>query len=178
MGSNGSGRRFRVGEPEHNVDIILIYDINSDIDGNIVRSKKRIKDGIMPQVFETRLSTYKMLRAHRDKLIASEKRGLSLDVVKRLDNLKAIEKSLEGNGDVWEELPNVKAIIKAYRSKKLKWSKNSEATYWFQGKQLCEPKKWNWSDIIKINQEVNGSKGFWVEGVRFKFSKNFNNCLN
>ncbi|KAJ5147404.1 hypothetical protein N7526_000756 [Penicillium atrosanguineum] len=141
-------------------------DVDSDdIDGNIVRSKKRIKDGIMPQVFETRLSTYKMLKAHRDKLISSEKRGLSLDVVKRLDNLKIIEKSLEENGDAWEELPNVKAIIKAYRSKKLKWSNEGEATYWFQGTQLCEPKKWSWSDIIKVNQEVQGSKGFWVEGI-------------
>lgn len=120
----------------------------------------------MPQVFETRLSTYRMLKEHQDNLIYSEKRGLSLDVVKRLDYLRAIQKNLEENGDAFDELPNVTAIMAAYRSKRLKWSNDGEATYWFQGKQLCEPKKWSYHDITKAFQEAKGTTGFWVEGVR------------
>jgi hypothetical protein len=120
----------------------------------------------MPQIFETRLSTYKMLKQHRDNLIYSEKRGLSLDVVKRLDHLRAIQRDLEENGDNFDELPNVKAIMEAYRSKRLKWSNGGEATYWFQGRQLCEPKKWSYHDITKAFQEAKGTTGFWVEGVR------------
>lgn len=112
-----------------------------------------------------------MLRAHRDKMIASENGGLSLDVVKRLDTLKKIEKHLVENGDPWEELPNVRAIIKAYRSKKLKWSGDGKATYWSRGQKLCEPKVWDYDDIIKVNREHDGSKAFWVEGVSRSFFK-------
>lgn len=125
----------------------------------------------MPQLFEIRLSTFKMLRAHRDKMIASEKNGLSLDVVKRLDSLKVIEKDLVANGDTWESLPNVRAIIKAYRSGELKWSRDGKATYWSHGKQICEPKTWDYDDIIQVNREHNGSKGFWVEGASHNFYK-------
>jgi len=108
---------------------------------------------------------YTMLKANRDQMITSEKKGLSVDVVRRLDGLKMIEKELIDKGDTYESLPNVRAIMKAYRSGKLEWSKDGKATYWSQGKQICGPKAWDYDDIVKVNRENNGSKGFWVEGV-------------
>lgn len=52
-------------------------------------------------------------------IIASEPKGLSMEVVTRLMSLKVIEESMTSSGDSAADLLNVRAIMKAYRKKKL-----------------------------------------------------------
>lgn len=103
------------------------------------------------------------LTASSSALFESEPNGLSLQVVQRLHDLKAIEKTLEQR-DVWKQLPNVQSLMEAYRSKKLVWEEGS-VTYWSRGSQICKPKQFKWKDFEEVNRKFDGYKGFWVEGV-------------
>lgn len=94
----------------------------------------------------------------------SEEPGLPWLVVIRLNSLKAIDKDLLNNGDPYEQLENVQAIIDAYRSGELEWDQGL-VTFWSKGEQLCEPKEFDLEDFKAVNKEYDGKKGFWVEGV-------------
>ncbi|KAJ5170504.1 uncharacterized protein N7500_003287 [Penicillium coprophilum] len=126
-------------------------DLNvNDIDGQIERCMERISDGILPDFF---------------KLIQSEPAGLSLDVVRRLDHLKIIEAHLNTNGDPDNEIPNVKAIIKAYRAGKLAWSRGW-VSYWSEGVQLNEPRKFDADYHKRLAETYDTTKAWWVEGLQ------------
>ncbi|KAJ6122913.1 hypothetical protein N7512_005378 [Penicillium capsulatum] len=125
-----------------------------DIDGRIARCHERLEDNIMPAVFRQRL---------RDKMVSSESEHLSLETVQRVDTLKAIEKNLIANGDEHGQLPNVRAVLEAYRSGDLAWYPNL-VTYWSEGKQLCKPRPFDWDEFEVINASVQGHRSFWTEG--------------
>lgn len=82
----------------------------------------------------------------------------------RLESLKAIREELSESEDHTEHLPNVDALIEAYRSGKLDWSPGYVA-FWSKGKQLGRAKEFDTNDFLKVNKKHNGHKGFWVEGV-------------
>ncbi|KAJ5587858.1 uncharacterized protein N7459_003623 [Penicillium hispanicum] len=90
-----------------------------DIEGQIERCEERIADNIMPHSFTHKLKMYQARRALRDKTAVGEPAGLGWPVYQRLDNLKQTQTQLENDGDKYEQLPNIKAIIEAYRSKRL-----------------------------------------------------------
>ena len=92
-----------------------------------------------------------------------EPEGLGWPVYQRLTDLGRMQKSLEEGGDKFEQIANVKTIIKAYKSKKLGWA--GLITYWSKGKKLCEPRPFDWDEFEAINSRHDGSKGFWTEGV-------------
>ena len=86
-------------------------------------------------------------------------------MVNRIGCLQRIEKHLIKTEDPCKELPNVRAIIEAYRSGELAWDENT--TYWCQGKKIAGPSIFSWDDFRKYNTKENrGHGGFWVEGVR------------
>jgi hypothetical protein len=89
--------------------------------------------------------------------------GLSWEVVLRLESLKSIREELTSE-DPTEQLPNVDAIIAAYRSGELTW-RPGYVTFWSKGKKLGRVKKFDVDDFLKVNKEHEGHKGFWVEGV-------------
>lgn len=97
-------------------------------------------------------------------MIDSEPRGLDLKVVHRLQSLGLIRRHLKDTNDEFQELPNVRAIMKAYRSGKLEWG-NGTVTYWAGGKMLGEPRAFDWDECVKLNEETKEQGGFWVEGV-------------
>jgi hypothetical protein len=97
-------------------------------------------------------------------LAATERSDHSWDVIQRLDMLKTIQKHFEDKEDKYDQLPNVKAIIHAYRSKKLDWIPGL-VTYWSHGTQLCEPRPHDWVECNALNDKYDGTKSFWVEGV-------------
>jgi hypothetical protein len=97
---------------------------------------------------------------------SSEKGTYSLDVLQRIDTLKIIEKSFETGEDRYKQLPNIKALLKAYRSGKLDWY-DGLVTYWSHGHQLCEPRPHNWYEFEAINVKHKGWESFWMEGVSF-----------
>lgn len=96
-------------------------------------------------------------------MLTSEPSGLSLQVVQRLHDLKAIEQALMER-DLWKQLPNVQSLMAAYRSKRLIW-REGLVTYWSRGSQICKPKQFKWDEFERTNREYDGYKGFWVEGV-------------
>ena len=90
--------------------------------------------------------------------------GLSWHVVERLDALEGILGWLRKE-DEFELIPNVESIMDKYRSGELEWIPGL-VTYWFDGKQICQPRPFRWDEFDHINSQYNGEKGFWVEGVR------------
>lgn len=88
-------------------------------------------------------------------------------VIKRLAILMEIQEDLETKDDKTEtktnQLSNVKALVKAYRSHELEWHEGL-ITYWSHGKKLCEPRPFDWDEFEAVNDKYEGHKGFWVEG--------------
>ena len=97
-------------------------------------------------------------------MFASEPRGLSLQVVQRLDSLKRIEKDLEKE-DKYGQLVNVQAVMHAYRSAQLGWNPRL-VTYWTDGRQICQPRPFSWDEFHEIKAQVKNDKCWWIEGVR------------
>lgn len=94
----------------------------------------------------------------------SEKEGLSWSVVQRVAELRKIESHLKKRGnDKKTQLPNVQAVLAAYRQQSLEWT--GHVTYWSKGKQLCQPRPFDWNEFDAINAAYKGHEGFWVEGV-------------
>jgi hypothetical protein len=100
------------------------------------------------------------------KLHASEPEGVSFNAAKRIKQLNAIKKWLEGNGDEFNYLPTVKAITKAYKKKELDWNLGL-VTYWIDGKPICQPRVHDMQVVAIITQDPKFKEGFWVEGVSF-----------
>lgn len=91
--------------------------------------------------------------------------GLSMDVIRRLHDLKHMEKQLETRGkDPCGMLPNIRALITAYRTKQLEWTPGL-VTYWSKGDRICQPRPFHYEEFLEINQAHDGHTDFWVEGV-------------
>lgn len=146
----------------------------SDIDGQIERCHVRIKEGIMPSLFERRLQIYTESKERRNKMIESEPEGLSWEVYQRLDCLKSMKQDFEEKGDPKKQLPNVEGLMEAYRSGKLTWTQGL-ITYWSNGTQLCEPKVFDGDECEKIGRAH--GKNFWVEGVSFARRAHFSHMF-
>jgi hypothetical protein len=99
---------------------------------------------------------------YRD-MIKAEPEGLSYEVVYRLWTLKQIKASLEAEGDSGQHIPNINAIMAAYRSGELTCDDGS-VTYWAHGKLIAGPKAPDMAELLAHSKKV-GAKGFWVEGV-------------
>ncbi|KAJ5791533.1 uncharacterized protein N7518_008544 [Penicillium psychrosexuale] len=140
----------------------LDLDVN-DIDSQVERCMERISEGILPGFFKFRLSQYEKRRAARDEMVHSEPAGLSLDIVRRLGHLKAIETHLTTNEDPDNQLPNVKALSKAYREGKLGWSRGW-VSYWSKGMQLNAPHKFDVDVHKNMAEQYDTTKAWWVEG--------------
>lgn len=91
---------------------------------------------------------------------------LSPDVIERLHELEAMKTDLEiVRGGLSSQVPNINAIVEAYRSRKLTWTPGS-ITYWSNGVQICEPRAFDWDEFETINSEHRKDGAFWTEGVR------------
>lgn len=96
-------------------------------------------------------------------MVASEPGNHSLAVLKRLKVLRTIEVELQSS-DNFNQLPNVRALLQAYREGRLHWNLGL-VTYWFEGVQLCEPRPFRWDEFEVLNAHHSGKTGFWMEGV-------------
>ncbi|KAJ5365932.1 hypothetical protein N7517_008818 [Penicillium concentricum] len=134
-----------------------------DLDAQIERCHVRIKENIMPHIFEHRLKGLKFWQAGRIALRESEPGNHSLEVLKRLEILRNMEVELQSLDD-FNQLPNVRALLKAYRGGTLHWNQEM-VTYWSKGVQLCEPRPFNWDEFEVLNAHHSGRTGFWMEGL-------------
>ncbi|KAJ5214883.1 hypothetical protein N7468_010562 [Penicillium chermesinum] len=133
-----------------------------DIKGQIQRCEERIKDNIMP-FFKHRLEEYEAKESRLIALRNSERDDLSLPVLRRIQDLRRLGEALEEGGDT-DKLPNVRAILTAYRTKNLAWT--DLVTYWSKGQQLSQPRPFDWDEFEAINAKHQGHKSFWVEGIQ------------
>ena len=105
-------------------------------------------------------------------------RGLSWNTIQRLHDLEAAREYLKHTTDIFEQLPNIEALLKAYRSGQLEWHVGF-VTYWSGGLQICQPRRFDWDEFEAINSRHLGHKGFWTEGViKFGYVPNFNSLMN
>ncbi|KAJ5392493.1 hypothetical protein N7509_007983 [Penicillium cosmopolitanum] len=118
----------------------------------------------MPHLFEARLAEYKGRRDYANGVARNEPAGSDSNVYKRLDALEYILQTRKNDGNENNQIPNIKSIMEAYRSKSLPWAIGL-VTYWAKGKQLCQPRPFDWDEFEAINAANEGHKSFWVEGI-------------
>lgn len=136
----------------------------ADVDAQIDRCFERIEDNILPAFFEHRLEYYLGLRAARKAIEESEPKGLAPVVVYRLHELSAIQNHLQADGDPDEQLPNIRALLKAYRGGTLELSRGM-VSYWSGGVLLNPPTQFNQKLHEKMLKDNDTTRSFWVEGV-------------
>ncbi|KAJ6013967.1 hypothetical protein N7540_008558 [Penicillium herquei] len=142
-----------------------------DCDAQIARCKERIQDKIMPVIFEDRLKEFEKLKISQEER-KQKYPGLEWAVVKRLECLTLLQECLEGTKEgmagedkySFEQLVNVKALIKAYKSKALALTPGL-VTYWWKGVQHSQPRPLKWEEFFALWRESGSGKSFWVEGV-------------
>jgi hypothetical protein len=93
-----------------------------------------------------------------------EPKGVNRATYERIDTLKFINQAISKGHDPLSEKSNVEAILNAYRTGQLEWIPDL-VTYWSNGKQLCQPRRFDWDEFEAINQAHSGHQSFWVEGV-------------
>ncbi|OKP10596.1 hypothetical protein PENSUB_3899 [Penicillium subrubescens] len=91
-----------------------------------------------------------------------------MDVIRRLDYLIEMGEQLVNTPDPSGFIPNIKAIINAYRTRRLEWNEGL-VTYWSKGKQLCEPRPFHYGEFLDVNKQHDGHNDFWVEGMQYLF---------
>ncbi|KAJ5573165.1 hypothetical protein N7450_010149 [Penicillium hetheringtonii] len=157
-------------EPIHNMKDVpkgwspLDDDIDpSNVDAQIQRCEERISENIMPSIFKGRLKLLKKRRRKERELIESEPKGLSWNVVQRLQELKGIKKFLQAESDPYNHLSSVKAVMKAYSKRFLHWN-HGLVTYWHEGTMLCSPRPRDIEVLKLLVSEEEYKTGLWVEG--------------
>ncbi|CAG8148763.1 unnamed protein product [Penicillium salamii] len=138
--------------------------ISSDFPAQIARCKERIRENVMPHVYENKLKD--LLAVQKAQLNLLKKTpGVSLDVARRLQSLEGQLEWLETEGDEFHIGSNLKAIKEAYKSGSLEWI-DGLVTYWNQGVQLCQPRPFEWREFDCLHDKYDGTKtGFQVEGL-------------
>lgn len=89
---------------------------------------------------------------------------LSWDTIQRVHQLEAMETELASAGDEYDRLPNIEAILEAYKSGKLDWY-TGLVTYWSKGSRICQPRPFDWDEFEAISSHYEDHKGLWTEGV-------------
>ncbi|KAJ5155282.1 hypothetical protein N7492_008085, partial [Penicillium capsulatum] len=135
----------------------------NDFDAQIARCLERIEDNIMPAVFEQRLIQYRSMKEKYEKQWDGEDKNHSWEVIQRINSLKSLRANLK-NGDPNGEMINVKALLKAYRKGNLLWN-SGLVTYWSKGRQLCQPRRFDWDEFEAIGDKYEYRKAMWVEGI-------------
>ncbi|KAJ5151582.1 hypothetical protein N7492_009877 [Penicillium capsulatum] len=137
---------------------------DKDVDANIARCNQRIATGILPQIWENRIGGYLEEKKQKEKQISKLPKGLDQAVYDRLRELEWIKQALGKDKAQPSQIPNVKAVIKAYKSGKLVLGKD-QVVYFAGGQQLGAPQAWDQNEYLKI-QRANQNRGaFWVEGA-------------
>ncbi|CAG8165784.1 unnamed protein product [Penicillium salamii] len=134
-----------------------------DFPAQIARCKERIRENVLPRVYEHKLED--LLKIQKAQLNLLKKTpGVSLDVARRLQSLEGQLEWLESEGDEFHLVSNLKAIEEAYKSGSLEWT-HGLVTYWNQGVQLCQPRPFEWREFECLHDKYDGTKtGFQVEG--------------
>ncbi|OQD63560.1 hypothetical protein PENPOL_c009G05776 [Penicillium polonicum] len=136
----------------------------NDIDGQIERCHERIAENIMPHVFQQRLQDYTAAKAKEDEMRFLGSEELSWETVQRVHQLETMKTDLANTTDDYEQLPNIEALLEAYKSGELDWN-TGLVTYWLKGAQISQPRPFDWDEFEAINSHHQGYKGFWAEGI-------------
>ncbi|KAJ5096119.1 hypothetical protein NUU61_005475 [Penicillium alfredii] len=138
----------------------------NDPDANIARLEERISEGIMPDIFKDKLRGHKKEKERRERIMASEPEGLPWKVCDRLDRLKGLVEHMMNQEFDNPRLPNVLAIMAAYRSRELDYEEGM-ATYWYEGRKVAGPVPWDIYECMAISDQYAAKNrlAFTVEGM-------------
>ncbi|KAJ5933579.1 hypothetical protein N7454_005908 [Penicillium verhagenii] len=136
-----------------------------DLEAQIVRTKERISDNIMPYLFEANLFQLEKEAEWRREMAEGLPEGLSWDVIQRIHTLNLIGHEKVRLNDPNEHVETIRQIQHAYRHKALDWTPGL-VTYWRKGKQLCKPRPFKWDEYEAVCRTRNDVHSFWVEGFR------------
>ena len=149
----------------------------SDIDAHIDRCLDRIYTGIIPAFWQLRLEKYQKRRSERDaaekasaylkKTREKEPKGLGEQVYQRVYELRFLEFDLAKKHDPQKQLPNVRAVLKAYRSGRLNLVEG-KVIFYIDGEPLGGPQEWNVEKFLTVRKE-RPEAALWVEGIRQTF---------
>ncbi|KAJ5724924.1 hypothetical protein N7493_006652 [Penicillium malachiteum] len=159
-GTNGT----TIGAPEGWFDDESDID-DDDIDAQIKRCQERIVEGKMREYYEDKLKMLGKEKLHRAEAMERWPLVSSFDVAKRLDFFKGLLEHLHEKGDKHKVQSTIEAIMKQYLTKNLDWIPGN-VTYWSYGKQLTQPRPFDWNEFLALNFKYEGWAGFWVEGMR------------
>ncbi|KAJ5723426.1 hypothetical protein N7488_001461 [Penicillium malachiteum] len=134
-----------------------------DIDAMIQRCEERIHDAVLPKLWEEKLEQYKEMKANREAAENKPDAAFGVPILARLNVLTAALKHIEEWGDVFHQKRNIEGIMKAYRSFDL-WYTPGLVTYWYKGRQIGGPEKFEWSAYLEYYNDHNG-KEVCIEGI-------------
>lgn len=143
------------------------------------RCKNRIRDNILPQIWENKLKRCEKMKDEMKSLVKSENDGLSMQVIVRLKRLEAVKKDILSikNSDKYNSLPNIHKIMDLYRSGDYEWE-DGTATYWSKGVMIAGPKPFNVKELLELSSKNDGDNGFWLELVRHSSHLIFDICIS
>lgn len=139
------------------------------------KEKERREYEPMQQLILLRLSFSNLsdTNAIYRRIKASEPEGLPWKVCDRLDRLKGLVEHMMNQEIDNPRLPNVLAIMAAYRSRELDYEEGM-ATYWYEGRKVAGPVPWDIYECMAISDQYAAKNrlAFTVEGVRINSPEN------
>ncbi|KAK5788991.1 hypothetical protein VI817_009949 [Penicillium citrinum] len=115
----------------------------------------------MPQMWEERLKIYEKAKQNYDAFVNSGPEDLPVEVRLRITQLNLIRDHLSKNGDPYNSIQNIEAIIEDYSTQQLKWDP-TQVIYWSKGKMIAGPTEFKWDDFLNKGSNNDGQDGFWV----------------
>lgn len=128
-----------------------------------LQRRKRSESAIL--IFFPQILTF--LYCSEMRFLGSEE--LSLETIRRVHELEMMKTYLASTTDDYQQLPNIEALLEAYKSGELDWN-TGLVTYWLKGTRISQPRPFDWDEFEAINSHYQDYKGFWVEGVIDLFS--------
>ncbi|OOQ87664.1 hypothetical protein PEBR_16019 [Penicillium brasilianum] len=134
-------------------------------EGQIERYPKRMGENNVLDHARGSLAGYeKQLAEDRD--LKAKYPGLKWQAILRIEDLKQKKAILAERGDPRKMLPNLAAIITAYEGRQIDvYADERLVTYWYKGKQISQPRPFDWEEYYVIAAECETFRSCWVEPI-------------
>ncbi|KAJ5364813.1 uncharacterized protein N7496_010526 [Penicillium cataractarum] len=159
-------------------------DLNQDLskhEARIERYRKQMVENNMPEHAREKLAHYEKQLADKMELKARYP-GLKWQTLLQIEELERAKQRFALERDRGNIVPSLEAIITAYESRQLDvYPDERLVTYWHKGKQISQPRPFNWEEYHIIAAGCEGRvMSVWVEpiGVPQQRTNNIYTVLN
>ncbi|KAF3390430.1 hypothetical protein F1880_009071 [Penicillium rolfsii] len=128
------------------------------------------KDPVINTPFQIELSqsTYLKFQSDRSKVYPRSDK-ITHSSMLREASLRYLLFSRDKDDGSYRDTANLTALINAYKHGWLEWSDEGKVTYWYKGKQLTQPQKYDPEEHQRLAEEQEEPRGLWVEGLSLPF---------